>query len=165
MSDLNKVFFNEYSKLDKLCREIYGNLPKENLKGVTNYIDDMKNTPSHISARVPQWDDCLHSLIHIRHIRNHLAHEPGAFNEELCTDNDIQWVHYFHHSILNGTDPLSMARKAGARPVKTPQRPWIENTEYEKTPTKKRKSKPTKKQKRKIKRSLRSILKFILRRF
>ena len=78
MSNLNQHFFNEYAKLDKLCRDSYYNhLPEDEIKGVTNYINDMKNTPSHISRTVTDWDEWLHALVHIRHIRNQLAHEPG----------------------------------------------------------------------------------------
>ena len=155
MGDLNKLFFDEYTRLDKLCREIYSDLPKENLKGVTNYIDDMKNTPYHISARVPGWEDYLRELIHIRHLRNHLAHEPGAFNEELCTNDDIQWVRYLHHGIMNGTDPLTTARKAAQRATYADK----------KAPTQKNKPMLTKKQKGKIRRFLRSIFRFLLHRF
>ena len=130
MSDLNQVFFNEYSKLDKLCRELYHKLPDDEIKGVTNYIDDMKDTPSHISRTVTDWDECLHALIHIRHIRNQLAHEPGAFEEIDCTQNDIDWVHYFHRSIMEHTDPISQAHKSINRQNTTPKKSVSNNTYY-----------------------------------
>lgn len=151
MSDLNKIFFNEYAKLDKLCCQLYSTLPRNEIKGVTNYIDDMKNTPSHVSRTVPGWDNSLSMLIHLRHMRNHLAHEPDAFNEALCTHNDIDWVHYFYDSIMAGTDPISQStKKAKAQ------------TTSKNTPDKHR---LTKKQKRTIKRTIRSVIKFLLRRF
>ena len=130
MSDLNQVFFNEYSKLDKLCRELYHKLPDDEIKGVTNYINDMKNTSSHISRTVTDWDECLHALIHIRHIRNQLAHEPGAFEEIDCTQNDIDWVHYFHRSIMEHTDPISQAHKSINRQNTTPKKSVSNNTYY-----------------------------------
>ena len=130
MSKLNQVFFNEYSKLDKLCRELYHKLPDDEIKGVTNYINDMKNTPSHISRTVTDWDECLHALIHIRHIRNQMAHEPGAFEEIDCTQNDIDWVHYFHRSIMEHTDPISQAHKSINRQNTTPKKAVSNNTYY-----------------------------------
>lgn len=130
MSKLNQVFFNEYSKLDKLCRELYHKLPDDEIKGVTNYIDDMKDTPSHISRTVTDWDECLNALMHIRHIRNQLAHEPDAFEEIDCTQNDIDWVHYFHRSIMEHTDPISQAHKSINRQNTTPKKSVSNNTYY-----------------------------------
>lgn len=130
MSKLNQVFFNEYSKLDKLCRELYHKLPDDEIKGVTNYINDMKNTPSHISRTVTDWDECLHALIHIRHIRNQLAHEPGAFEEIDCTQNDIDWVHYFHRSIMEHTDPISQAHRNSQKSKTTTKKSASKNNYY-----------------------------------
>ena len=153
MSRLNQVFFNEYSKLDKLCRELYHKLPDDEIKGVTNYINDMKNTPSHISRTVTDWDECLHALIHIRHIRNQLAHEPGAFEEIDCTQNDIDWVHYFHRSIMEHTDPISQARKNIQKANSAPQKSAPKNNYYYENHGRR----PEKK-----KRSARSFLEFLL---
>ena len=153
MSKLNQVFFNEYSKLDKLCRELYHKLPDEEIKGVTNYINDMKNTSSHISRTVTDWDECLHALIHIRHIRNQLAHEPGAFEEIDCTQNDIDWVHYFHRSIMEHTDPISQAHR-NSKKSKTPPKKSVSNNTYH--------YERTYKGAKKKKRSVRAFIEFLL---
>lgn len=112
MSNLNREFYNEYTKLEKLCRELYQHLPKEELKGVTNYINDMKNTPYEKRSAITNWDSQLNALIQARHKRNRLAHEPNAFDENLCTTDDIEFVRYFYCSILSRNDPLAVTHKS-----------------------------------------------------
>ena len=36
----------------------------------------------------------LDQLIRVRRIRNHLAHEEGAFDEAAYTQNDIDWLRF-----------------------------------------------------------------------
>lgn len=110
----NYQFLEEYKKLDKLCREMY-----ESDKGVTSYIDDMKGTPNTKSDKVRGWSSDLRTLIHLRHIRNRLSHDVGTFDTDICTQEDIDALMYFHGRILNGTDPLSQLTKAKREPVKT----------------------------------------------
>lgn len=112
MNKLNQEFFNEYSRLDKLCKELYRKNSADDIMGVTSYINDMKSTPAHISRTVADWDKHLRSLIYIRHIRNTLAHEPDAFKKITCTRADIDCIHYFYKSITESTDPISQARKS-----------------------------------------------------
>lgn len=102
MNKNNIIFFEEYKKLDKLCSEIY-----QEQYGITHYIDDMKNKPEKDSCHIPGWKTDLKQLIRIRHIRNYLAHE-GAFEEELCTQNDIDWIKTFYQRILTQSDPCTM---------------------------------------------------------
>ncbi len=110
MSNINQIFFNEYLKLDNLCKQLYCKLSKDEIKGITNYIDDMKKTPPQISNTIQNWNDTLHKLIHMRHIRNHLAHDPDAFNEPICNQDDVAFIISFHKSILLRTDPLAQVR-------------------------------------------------------
>ena len=119
MGNLNQTFFNEYIKLNDLCKQRYHKLPKNEIKGVTNYIDDMKATPISISNTFSDWNHILHKLIHIRHIRNRLAHDINAFNENLCTQEDIAFVASFHKSIVSQTDPISQAKSRGRKTSKS----------------------------------------------
>lgn len=106
-------FLEEYKKLDKLCREMY-----ESDKGVTSYIDDMKATPNTKSDKVRGWSSDLRTLIHLRHIRNRLSHDVGTLDANICTQEDIDALMYFHGRILNGTDPISQLTKAKKPPQK-----------------------------------------------
>lgn len=103
MGNLNYDFFEEYKVLDKLCRELYGGQ-----NGVTQYIDDMKNVLKSDYLHISNWKEDLDQLIHLRHIRNNLAHTEGAFREEICTQRDIEWIQKFYRRILNQSDPMAM---------------------------------------------------------
>lgn len=103
MSILNYTFFEEYKHLDKLCGELY-----REQRGISHYIDDMKEVSINTSRYIPNWKDDLDKLIRLRHIRNHLAHAEGAFNEKICTQKDIEWIQEFHKRILNQSDPLAL---------------------------------------------------------
>ncbi len=103
MENLNYVLFEEFKRLDKLCEEIY------NAKhGITNYINDMKSTSLYNYRHIPKWNTDLEQLIRLRNIRNQLAHSEGAFYQETCTQQDIDWIQNFHKRILEQSDPLAM---------------------------------------------------------
>ena len=105
MNNLNFIFLEEYKHLDKLCSELYDGQP-----GVTSYINAMKNMDWNDTRQVSNWRSDLNNLIRLRHIRNHLAHTEGSFNEKLCTSVDVNWVKDFRNRILKQTDPLAMLR-------------------------------------------------------
>lgn len=106
MNNLNFNFLEEYKHLDKLCSELYDGQP-----GVTSYINDMKNMDWNDARQVPNWKSDLNNLIRLRHIRNHLAHTEGSFDEKLCTSVDVNWLKDFRNRILKQTDPLAMLQK------------------------------------------------------
>lgn len=103
MNNINYVFFEEYKKLEKICQEMY-NSPN----GVTNYIEEMKSVPSSDYWFINNWDADLRQLKRVRYIRNNLAHEEGAFDKNICTQNDVEWVKKFYKRILNQSDPIAM---------------------------------------------------------
>ncbi len=105
MEHINQQFFDEYKRLEKACNEIYGQ------HGVTSYIEKMKKTNKSNSKSIPNWQKTLNQLIRLRHIRNHLAHDEGAFEENLVTKADINWLKDFRKDLLNGNDPLSQLNK------------------------------------------------------
>ena len=111
MNNLNFIFLEEYKHLDKLCSELYDGQP-----GITSYINDMKSINLDNACRVPNWKADLSNLIRLRHIRNHLAHTEGAFNEKLCTNDDVDWVKDFRGRILKQDDPLAMLREHSHTP-------------------------------------------------
>ena len=106
MNNLNLIFLEEYKQLDKLCSELYDGQP-----GVTSYINEMKSLDWNDTRNIPDWKSDLYELKRLRHIRNHLAHTEGAFDEKLCTNDDVNWVKDFRNRILKQTDPLAMLRK------------------------------------------------------
>lgn len=106
MNNLNYIFFEEFKKLEKLCGEMYGSH-----NGVTNYIDDMKDVPYSNYRDIPNWEDDLSQLKKMRHIRNNLAHEEGAFAKKVCTKNDIRWIQTFIKRIMNQSDPLAIQHR------------------------------------------------------
>ena len=106
MNNLNLIFLEEYKQLDKLCSELYDGQP-----GVTSYINEMKSVDWNDAREIPNWKADLNNLKHLRHIRNHLAHTEGAFDEKLCTNEDVIWVKNFCNQILKQTDPLAMLQK------------------------------------------------------
>lgn len=106
MNNLNLIFLEEYKQLDKLCGELYDGQP-----GVTSYINEMKNVNWNDARDIPNWKSDLNELKRLRHTRNHLAHTEGAFDENLCTNEDVNWVKDFRNRILKQTDPLSLLGK------------------------------------------------------
>lgn len=106
MNNLNLIFLEEYKQLDKLCSELYDGQP-----GVTSYINEMKNVNWNDARDIPDWKSDLNELKRLRHIRNHLAHTEGAFDEKLCTNEDVNWVKDFRNRILKQTDPLALLQK------------------------------------------------------
>lgn len=106
MNNLNLLFLEEYKQLDKLCSELYDGQP-----GVTSYINEMKSVEWNDACEISNWKADLSTLIRLRHIRNHLAHTEGAFDEKLCTSEDVIWVKNFRNQILKQTDPLALLGK------------------------------------------------------
>ena len=102
MDNLNFKFFEEYKRIDKLCGEIY-----QSKQGVTDYIDQMKAASWNDYRNIPNWKTDLDQLKRVRHIRNHLAHEEGAFDKTACTQNDIDWMQGFYERIMNQSDPMA----------------------------------------------------------
>ena len=64
-----------------------------------------------VYRNIPNWKTDLSTLKILRHIRNQIAHNEGSFNQNLCTQNDIDWLNNFHMRIMEQTDPLSLLRK------------------------------------------------------
>ena len=100
------TFMTAYKRLDKLCKETNG-------IGVTGYIEDMERN-SAASWRVSGWNEDYKQLKHYRWVRNQIAHEDYAEEENLCKPGDTEWVENFRSRIMDQTDPLTQYRKAAA---------------------------------------------------
>lgn len=107
MNELNFLFLEEFKNLEKICGEIY----KVSTGGVTEYINDMKNVSIREYKDIPNWKEDLNDLKRVRHIRNRLAHEQGAFDEITCKQDDIDWIKMFHNRLSRQSDPMAMLNK------------------------------------------------------
>ncbi len=93
-------FMNSYKRLDNLCRDMNG-------VGVTGYIEDMKREPNGAYA-VHGWKDDYRNLKHYRYIRNQIAHDNYADEDNMCTYEDEEWIDCFYQRIMTQSDPLAL---------------------------------------------------------
>lgn len=99
-------FINSYKKLEKLCGEIYGSK-----HGISSYIDEMICTPS-ASQYILGWNEDLKMLKHYRWVRNKIVHEPDCSEDNMCEQDDAEWLDNFYSRIMSQTDPLTLYRTA-----------------------------------------------------
>ena len=104
-------FMQSYKRLDVLCRDMNG-------VGVTGYIEDMERIVNG-DHYVPGWHSDYQKLKHYRYIRNQIAHEVYATEEDMCSSGDTTWIEEFYQRILWQTDPLAMHYKELSRLRKT----------------------------------------------
>ncbi len=97
-------FMYSYKRLDNLCKDLNG-------IGVTGYIESMEQTPKGAN-RILGWKDDYYKLKHYRYIRNKIAHDNNADEENMCTEEDELWIQNFYQRILTQQDPLSLYHKA-----------------------------------------------------
>ena len=132
MNPINYTFFEEFKRLSKLCNDMYNSTC-----GVTNYIDDMLKVPHNKIFNIPSWTNDLIQLKRLRHIRNILAHETDALNNNLCTKADLEWIQSFYTRILKQSDPLSLFHQNEiahtAHPMPTPLKIISDNKSLSKT--------------------------------
>ncbi len=106
MNNYNRAFFDEYTKLDNLCRQMFNSKV-----GVTQYIESMESTEFGKRSKIPDWDSDLKMLKQYRHIRNNLAHTPGEFHRDICVQYDVTWIQMFYERIVKRKDPLALLFK------------------------------------------------------
>lgn len=104
-------FMSSYKRLDILCRDMNG-------IGISGYISDMEKDQNH--GFVQGWEEDYKNLKHYRWVRNQIAHEADAEEENMCGPEDIEWIEDFYRRIMLQTDPLAAAYK-GACSKKTVQ--------------------------------------------
>ena len=141
MGYLNYEFFDEFKALDNLCRDIYGE-SIDNKLGVTLYLEDMDRKAYQGAFKVSGWTSDYNRLKSARNIRNELAHSRNSMSVDICSPEDIDFVHSFRIRILNQTDPIAMLRKqttqprsaSASQPKQKPQQAYTYNDTPNKTP-------------------------------
>ena len=130
-------FIKSYKHLDNLCEDITG-------IGFTGYINDMEDRPS-AEYHIAGWKQDYLKLKHYRYIRNQIAHENYAEEENMSSPEDTVWLDNFYNRIMNQTDPLALYYKETVRqqvkkPAQTvtPKNVSAASSSYRKAPLKSR---------------------------
>ncbi|WP_299121169.1 DUF6548 family protein [uncultured Eubacterium sp.] len=100
MDNIEILFFEEYKKLDNLCKDLF-----KSDRGVSQYIEEMECTPLSKSRLVGLWQDDYKMLKHVRWIRNNIAHNNDYSG---CNKSDVKSVQNFYQKIINQKDPFSV---------------------------------------------------------
>lgn len=101
MQNLDSIFFEEYKRLDNLCKDMF-----TSNNGVTEYINQMELSSYKGKYKVPNWDKDYKMLKHLRWIRNQIAHNSGSFSNQEDLDN----LQAFYKRIFDLNDPLAKLR-------------------------------------------------------
>ena len=88
MDNIEILFFEEYKKLDSLCKDLF-----KSDRGVSQYIEEMECTPFTKSRLVESWQDDYNMLKHVRWIRNNIAHNNDYSG---CNKSDVKNVKDFY---------------------------------------------------------------------
>lgn len=103
MNNTENRFFEQYKKLDNLCRDLLNSN-----QGVSAYIKEMERTPIFERRLVKSWDSDYKMLKRIRWIRNNIAHSDCSSE---CEESDIAYIRNFYQRIMKQEDPFSVIRK------------------------------------------------------
>ena len=106
MRDLNINFMDLYKRVDRFIKDAY-----HSSEGVSEYIRLMESKDSKGRRYVSGWNSDYDSLKHLRWIRNQLAHEVD-YDEDICSDEEYEWLEDFHSRLFSSDDPLGKLRKA-----------------------------------------------------
>ncbi len=97
-------YMNSYKQLDNLCRDC------GYINGISDYIEDMERV--YDGYMVPGWQEDYQKLKHYRWVRNQIAHANDADEDNMCTEEDTDWIEDFRQRILDQTDPLTQYHRA-----------------------------------------------------
>ena len=100
MDNINYQFYEEFTRLDHTCAEIY---QLEN--GVGTYLAEMD--------AVPGWIENMEQLYRLFMLRKALAQSPEAFMETICAPEDVDWLRDFRQLIMDRKDPLALMKQHG----------------------------------------------------
>ena len=100
MNNIEIIFFEEYKKLDNLCKDLLGSN-----QGVTQYVNEMEQIPFEKSKLVESWQYDYKMLKHIRWIRNNIAHNNEYSG---CNKDDVENIKNFYQQIIEQKDPFSI---------------------------------------------------------
>lgn len=103
MTELEIDFFEEYRRVDNICKDMY-----LSGQGVTEYISQMERYDIYGSSIIKNWNEKYKELKHLRWLRNQIAHE--SFSGDL-EQTDLIELQRFHKQLLNQKDPLAELAK------------------------------------------------------
>lgn len=99
MLDSDSKYIDEYKRVDKICSDILGDPC-----GITAYIELMKKAVISGEDLPGSWSTAIKTLVHLRHIRNSIAHDTSPVS---CTKNDLNSLKAFGRALSEGRDPIS----------------------------------------------------------
>ena len=111
MRKIDIEFMDLYKETDNLCKEVFSYD-----KGITDYINEMKDNEKKGSDTLSYWKDEYKKLKRLRWIRNKIAHESA---DSECEQQDIQELKKFRNRLRNKTDVLSQFRKHESKKKET----------------------------------------------
>lgn len=110
MNDFNYQFFEEFTKLDRICVSVY-----QAEGGTLGYLEQMRSVSGVYADRVPHWIEELEQLHRYRTVYQALAQSTEAFDEALCRQEDVDWIRDFGNRIMERRDPLALLQHGGYR--------------------------------------------------
>ena len=99
MLDSDSKYIDEYKRVDKICSDMLGESG-----GITAYIEQMKRAAGSGEELPGSWSTAVKTLVHLRHIRNSIAHDTSPVS---CTQNDLNSLKAFGRALNDGRDPIS----------------------------------------------------------
>lgn len=122
MDNLNYLFYEEFSRLDQLCCDVY-----QMEDGVSSYLAEMGGVSSVYAETVPGWIGDMEQLYRFLMVRNALAQSSDAFREPLCSRMDVDWLRQFRQRLLERKDPMALLKDHGYRADDDAQQRIIDN--------------------------------------
>ena len=110
MESFNYKFFEEFTKLNKICTVVY-----QAEGGTFGYLLQMGRVSADYADLLPNWNEDLAMLHRCCMVYRALSQSSDAFNESLCSQQDIDWVQVFANRITDRKDPLALLQKRGYR--------------------------------------------------
>lgn len=110
MNSFNYQFFEEFTKLDKICESVY-----QAEGGTLGYLEQMRCVSIAYAEVVPHWTADLEQLHRYRTVYQALTQSSDAFEERLCNQQDVDWLREFSSRIMERRDPLALLQQRGYR--------------------------------------------------
>lgn len=108
MNNFNYQFFEEFTKLNKVCVAVY-----QVEGGTFGYLVQMGGVSGASAEMIPRWYEDLEQLHRYRMVYQALAQSTEAFEEVLCSEEDVNWLRAFGNRIMERTDPLALLHQRG----------------------------------------------------
>lgn len=126
MENLNYLFFEAFTRLGKLCNEVY-----QEEDGVSFYISEMARASDSYADEISGWIGDMEQLYRYRSVYNALAQSQDAFEKPLCEQIDLDWLEKFRCRILERTDPLAQIKLESRTLAEDPRLNPVDNREQD----------------------------------